>query len=572
MKLQRRAIETESDQLPASVHPVLKRVLLARGVYSQEQMALSLQSLARPEFGGIQRAAELLAAAIVEQRKIMIVGDFDADGATGSSVAILGLQSMGAQRLEYCVPNRFEFGYGLSTALVESIQAQQPDMLVTVDNGISSINGVALAKSYGQTVIITDHHLPGECLPEADAIVNPNVPGDPFPSKALAGVGVMFYLLSQVRATLKANNWFNGERKPPQLAQLLDLVALGTVADMVPLDHNNRVLVEAGLRRIRQGQSRPGIQALLRVSGTNHRLCTATDLAWRLGPRLNAAGRLEDMSVGIECLLASDIDVADEMAVVLDGINQERRKLQSEMQLDADVQVAELLEKLRDSELPQAVCLFDESWHQGVVGLVAGQVKEALQLPVIALAPENDESAILKGSARSVKGVHIRDALAHVDALHPGLMQRYGGHAMAAGLSLERRHLSIFQDAWQTVARDFILPPQMIISDGELEDADFSLPLAELLGSAMPWGQHFPEPVFDGHFQVLDRQLVGAKHTRLMLQPKNGTAVQQAIAFNRTVEAFPLGITGVHLAYKLQVNRFRGRETVQLLVEHIVGA
>lgn len=571
MKLQLREPASDYDQLPADLHPVLRRILLVRGVSSAAQFDLSLQQLARPDFNGIQTAAKLLAEAVVENRSIMIVGDFDADGATGSAVAMLGLRALGARRVDYCVPNRFEFGYGLSKALVEAIQPQSPDLLVTVDNGISSVHGVELANASGQQVIITDHHLPGDTLPEAAAIVNPNVPGDPFPSKALAGVGVMFYLLSQVRASLEQMNWFEGRRKAPNLGRWLDLVALGTVADMVPLDHNNRILVQAGLQRIRAGRARPGIQALLKVAGTNHRLCTATDLAWRVAPRLNAAGRLEDMRIGIECLLCDDEDQAAELAAVLDGINHERRKVQEDMQSDADQQIKALLADLKSHEIPQALCLFDETWHQGVVGLVAGKVKEALQRPVIALAPESDGADLLKGSARSVSGVHIRDALADLDASHPGMMQRFGGHAMAAGLSLPRAHLDSFQSAWQEIAGEFVLPQQIIASDGELSGEDFSLPLARLLESAMPWGQKFPEPLFDGRFEVLDRQVVAAKHTRLLLQPKCGGGVQEAIAFNRDPEAFSKGSGGVHLAYRLQVNRFRGRESVQLLIEHILG-
>ncbi len=570
MKLQRRQPATDIDQLPNDIHPVLRRVLLARGVSTPAQLDLSLQQLARPNFGGIAEAAELLADAVVSGRRLMIIGDFDADGATGTAVGVLGLRAMGAQQLDYCVPNRFEFGYGLSVALVEAIQADAPELLITVDNGISSVRGVALARSFGQDVIITDHHLPGEQLPDANAIVNPNLPGDPFPSKALAGVGVMFYLLSQVRARLQQLGWFGPQRRAPRLAQLLDLVALGTVADMVPLDHNNRIMIQAGLQRIRTAQARPGIQALLDVAGTNQRLCTATDLAWRVAPRLNAAGRLEDMRIGIECLLSESAGQAAELAAILDGINHERRKVQDEMQTSADLQVSQLLADLRTHELPQAVCLFDESWHQGVVGLVAGKVKEALQRPVIALAPENPGSELLKGSARSVSGVHIRDALANLDAANPDLMQRFGGHAMAAGLSLPRAHLQAFQNAWTDISQGFVLPRQLIVSDGELDGDDYSLGLAGLLETAMPWGQKFPEPLFDGRFEVLDRSVVAARHVRLLLQQQGGTAVLEAIAFNRDIEAFPKGSSGVHLVYRLQVNRFRGRESVQLLIEHVL--
>ena len=574
--LERRTSHFSSDQLPLDLHPVLRRIYLARGVNTAIELELPLAQLAPPTLSNLQHAAELLAEAILQQQHIIIVGDFDADGATGTAVAIKGLRLLGAHNVSYCVPNRFNFGYGLTPPLVDAIvdpnNYQRPDLIITVDNGISSISGVAHANSLGIPTIITDHHLPAEQLPDAAAIVNPNLPGDDFPSKSLAGVGVMFYLLSGIRKALVQSKAFEN-KKPPNLAILLDLVALGTVADMVPLDVNNRILVQQGLRRIRAGKASAGIAALMMVSGINQRQCNAMDLSWKLAPRLNAAGRLEDMSIGIECLLTDDQNQADELAAILHGINEERRSVQAQMQADADIKIEALIDNLQHStlsnKLPNGICLFDKNWHQGVVGLVAGRVKEALQRPVIALAPANQQGIELKGSARSVNGIHIRDMLALLDANHPGLILKFGGHAMAAGLSLETNNLEAFKAAWETTLATQSLPKPTIYSDGELSNNDLQLSLAKQLEQAGPWGQAFPEPLFDGKFVVIERRLVGSKHVKLQLSMSSENQGIDAIAFFQDIETYPLNAK-LHLAYKLQVNRFRGRESVQLLIEKIL--
>ncbi|GAB4120363.1 MAG: single-stranded-DNA-specific exonuclease RecJ [Wenzhouxiangellaceae bacterium] len=577
MIVQQRSIDVE-DQLPDSLHPVLRRVLLGRGVALAEQLDHRLARLLPPQFSQFEQAASALAEAIRSQRRIVVVGDFDADGATASALSLRALRAMGARNIGYCVPNRFAFGYGLTAPLVDAMLAEKlaasGDLLVTVDNGISSVAGVAHANALGLQTIVTDHHLPGETLPQAVAIVNPNLPGEQFPSKALAGVGVVFYLLSGVRRLLQDSGWFSATRPLPRMADWLDLVALGTVADMVPLDANNRILVQQGLQRIRADRACAGIKALLHAGGVNHRLCTAQDLGWRVAPRLNAAGRLEDMSVGIECLLCDDQQQADDMATLLDDINQQRRALQQQMQAEADAQIDQLLQQLGPREqLPPALCLFDERWHQGIVGLVAGRIKDRVGRPVLALAPANPEDAsaeaLLKGSARSVNGIHIRDHLALLDARHPGLMSGFGGHAMAAGLSMPLAHLDAFQQAWQAHASDLALRDEVLFTDGELQPEDISLPLASLLESALPWGQKFPEPLFQGSFRVRDRQLLKGAHVRLQLQPANSRQTIAAIAFNRDIEQFPVDAM-VTIGYRLGVNRFRGDTSVQLMVEHVL--
>mgnify|MGYP005846537683 CR=1 FL=1 len=577
MKIRQREPRAE-DQLPADTHPVLRRVLLGRGVGTAQQLDLGLANLLPPAFSQFDQAAAALAQAVRMQRRIVVVGDFDADGATASALSLRALQAMGARNIGYCVPNRFAFGYGLTAPLVDTMLAEQiaacGDLLLTVDNGISSIDGVAHANALGLETIVTDHHLPGEILPQALAIVNPNLPGERFPSKTLAGVGVVFYLLSGVRRQLQDSNWFGTARPLPRLADWLDLVALGTVADMVPLDANNRILVQQGLLRIRADRACAGIKALLRAGGVNHRLCTAQDLAWRVAPRLNAAGRLKDMSVGIECLLCDELEQADDLAMLLDGINQQRRELQQQMQEEADAQVDQLLQQLAPREqLPPALCLYDQRWHQGIVGLVAGRIKERMRRPVLALAPadpeDDSDQASLKGSARSVNGIHIRDHLALLDARHPGLMTGFGGHAMAAGLSMPARHLGAFQQAWAELAAGLALRDEVIYTDGELQPDELSQELAMLLESAMPWGQAFPEPLFQGCFRVCDRQLLKGAHVRLQLQPIGSRQTLAAIAFNRDIEQFPADAM-VTIGYRLGVNRFRGETSVQLLIEHVL--
>ncbi|NND44702.1 MAG: single-stranded-DNA-specific exonuclease RecJ, partial [Xanthomonadales bacterium] len=517
-EIRQRPLNTEDDALPSDLHPVLRRVLLSRGICSAGELDLSLRQLATPDtLRGTERAAEMIADAMSAGDQICVVGDFDADGATGTALAMRALRDMGAENVRFRVPNRFEFGYGLTEGLVDSFGADLPDLLITVDSGIACLKGVARAKALGARVIITDHHLPGECLPEADAIVNPNVPGDAFPSKCLAGVGVMFYLLSVLRRVLTERGWFTGRRRAPRLDQYLDLVALGTVADLVPLDHNNRVLVRQGLDRIRAGRASPGLMALLRAGKRDYRHLVASDLGFAVGPRLNAAGRMEDMGIGIRCLLTEDRVEATDLAQQLDQLNTERRTRQSEMQQEAVGMLEEALSEYAGEDPPFSLCLHDPGWHQGIVGLVASRVKDMVYRPVVAFAPEEAGSARLKGSARSIRGLHIRDVLAHVDARHPGLVPAFGGHAMAAGLSLEAARLDEFREALESSVRLFLddQPPEACVrTDGEIEPDEIGLDLARQLRALGPWGQRFPEPLFEGSFTVLENKVVGGAHLK----------------------------------------------------------
>ncbi len=566
-------IPIDENRLGDEIHPVLRRILLARGITRPEELALDLHTLLPPGgLSGIDKAARLVAIAVMRGKRILIVGDFDADGATGTAVAILALQAMACEQLDFRVPNRFEFGYGLSVPLVNTFCDDPPDLLITVDSGISCNDGVARARELGCQVIVTDHHLPGERIPDADAIVNPNCEGDVFPSKAMAGVGVIFYLMTVVRSVLRDEGWFSGRRKEPNLAQFLDLVALGTVADLVPLDHNNRVLVRQGLERIRRGLARPGLMALLRLGKRDYRYAKASDLGFAVGPRLNAAGRLEDMATGIRCLLSSDSNDAMQMASQLDELNRQRKGMQEKMQAEAMQQIDSLLASLREQELPRALCLFDKSWHQGIVGLVASRVKDAVHRPVIAFAPEAEGASLLKGSARSVRGLHIRDVLAYVDSQTPGMIKAFGGHAMAAGLTLEAEHLTEFEESLGYAVDAVLGGVELtfeILTDGELAATDISLDLAVKIENLGPWGQRFAEPVFDGRFEVLDYRVVGGSHLKMIVRPQDGSEPVDAIAFNRMPQDLPQS-GPVRLLYRLDINRWRGREACQLMVEHIV--
>lgn len=565
--------QINENRLSDELHPVLRRILLARGITRPEELMLDLRSMLPPGgLSGIDRAASLVAAAVMQGKRILIVGDFDADGATGTAVAILSLRAMACEQLDFRVPNRFEFGYGLSVALVDTLRDAPPDLLITVDSGISCNDGVARARELGCQVIVTDHHLPGEHIPDADAIVNPNCAGDGFSSKAMAGVGVIFYLMTVVRSVLRGKGWFSGRRKEPNLAQFLDLVALGTVADLVPLDHNNRVLVRQGLERIKRGLARPGLMALLRLGKRDYRYAKAADLGFAVGPRLNAAGRLEDMATGIRCLLSSDSNEAMQLASQLDELNRQRKDLQEKMQAEAMQQLGSLLASLKEQALPQALCLFDESWHQGIVGLVASRVKDAVHRPVIAFAPEAPGATLLKGSARSVRGLHIRDVLARVDARSPGMMKAFGGHAMAAGLTLEAAHLEAFKQSLGLAVDDVLGGASLsaeILTDGELPAADISLEMATLIEHLGPWGQRFAEPLFDGRFEVIDHRIVGGSHLKMIVRPIDGSEAVDAIAFNKMPQDLPQS-GPVRLLYRLDINRWQGREECQLMVEHIV--
>lgn len=550
--------------------PLLRRLYAARGVTSDEQLSYTLRHLASPfELRGIDRAVELLADAIAQNQRVVVLGDFDADGATSTAVAMLGLSMLGLKSIDFRVPSRFADGYGLTPGIIERLQeeGELPDLLVTVDNGISAVEGVHAAKKLGIKVLVTDHHLAGETLPDADAIVNPNQPGCSFLSKNAAGVGVMFYVLTALRKKLREAGRL--PQPEPNLGNLLDLVALGTVADVVPLDHNNRIFVEQGLRRIRQGEARPGILALLEVAGREHANISSTDLGFVVGPRLNAAGRLDDMSVGIACLLADSPDEARRLARELDTFNRERRTIEKDMKTQAQDLLASMSLDLEG--LPWGLALFDQDWHQGVIGILAARIREQTHRPTIAFAP--DENGVdIKGSARSIPGLHIRDVLAVVDSRHPGVMHKYGGHAMAAGMTLARSDFDTFTEAFDRAVRDTLTAADLeaaITTDGALSSDELSLETAALLKRAGPWGQHFPEPLFDGAFRVISQRIVGENHLKLVLQPVDGSGIIDAIAFNTGPEVPDYTRTGVRVVYKPDANTFRGRTNLQLLVDYL---
>lgn len=564
----------ESRPLPASLPdlgnlpPLLTRLYAARGVLSAVELEKGLARLIPfTQLKGIEAAVELLVEGLRLRQRLLIVGDFDADGATASTVGVLGLRMLGAAHVDYLVPNRFEYGYGLTPEIVAVALTREPELLITVDNGISSIEGVAAAKAAGLKVLVTDHHLPGNELPAADAIVNPNQPGCTFPSKSLAGVGVIFYVLLALRTRLRELGWFTAERPEPNLGELLDLVALGSVADVVPLDANNRILVHQGLARIRAGRARPGLRALLEVAGKQHGRITSTDLGFILGPRLNAAGRLDDMSLGIECLLCEDEALARDMAVQLDQFNQDRKAIEQGMQREALAQ----LKDLPLENLPFGLCLFEADWHQGVIGILASRLKERYHRPTIAFADAGD--GLYKGSARSVPGFHIRDALDAVASRHPGLISKFGGHAMAAGLSLPAEHFETFAAAFDEEVRRQLCEDDLtgrLLSDGVLSIDEFNLPLARELRNAGPWGQHFPEPLFHGAFQLVQQRIVGERHLKVVLKSECGSLQLDGIAFGVDREVWPNPtVRWVELAYKLDVNEFRGQESVQLLISHL---
>jgi single-stranded-DNA-specific exonuclease len=570
-RIVRRDVVVSGDSLPRDLHPVLRRVYAARAVESADELDYSLSRLLPlQQLTGLPAAVELLHRALVERWRILVVGDFDADGATSCALCLRALRLLGAAEVDYLVPNRFEYGYGLTPEIVAVAAGRRPDLILTVDNGISSIEGVAAAKQLGMHVLITDHHLPGDCLPAADAIVNPNLPGNEFSSKHLAGVGVAFYVMLGLRVRLRESGWFTLRQvEEPNLAQFLDLVALGTVADVVPLDRNNRILVQQGIRRIRAGQCAPGLQALLEVAGKDLSAVVATDLGFAAGPRLNAAGRLDDMSLGIECLLAEDRHYANAMATELDALNRDRREIESGMQAQALAVLGDL--DLDDAGLPLGLCLYDPDWHQGVIGILAARIKERYHRPVIAFASSGRGE--LKGSARSVAGLHIRDVLDAVATRHPLLIARFGGHAMAAGLTLAEENYPAFVEAFDAEVSRHLGREDLgsvIHSDGELEEHDMSLETARLLRDASPWGQGFPAPVFDGEFVVTGQRVVGERHLKLTLQPAGGHRQVDAIAFN--TPALPDAGALVRLAYRLDVNAYRGVESPQLVVEHMEPA
>ncbi|ARA23011.1 single-stranded-DNA-specific exonuclease RecJ [Proteus mirabilis] len=561
----------KATALPESLDPLLRQIYANRGITSETQLERSLKGLLHyQDLNGIDVAISLLVEALKLQSRIVIVGDFDADGATSTALAIKALRQMGFQQVSYHIPNRFDDGYGLSPQVVHDVAKKGVDLIITVDNGISSFEGVDVAHEYGIRVLVTDHHLPGHALPQADAIINPNLADCAFLSKSLAGVGVTFYLMTALRAELEKQGWFTTQGLArPNMADYLDLVALGTVADVVPLDENNRIFVYEGLRRIRAGRCCAGIKALTEVSRKTLSQLVSSDLGFALGPRLNAAGRLDDMSVGVALLLTNDIGVAREIANELDGLNQTRREIEAGMQEEASTIFRQFI--TTQDDLPNGLAIYHPQWHQGVVGILASRIKEKLHRPVIAFAPSGD--GLLKGSGRSIHGVHLRDALERLNTLNPGLMVKFGGHAMAAGLSLEEEKFPLFQRHFSALMAELVSAEQLqgvILTDGELSDSQLSLPIAEMLREAGPWGQAFPEPLFDGKFTLLQQRIVGSKHLKMMLQPINSHVMIDAIAFNVDVNIWPdNSIKTVELAYRLDVNEFRGQRNAQLLVEHI---
>ena len=556
-----------ADSLP----PLLRRLYASRGVKSERELERSVKGmLPWQQLTGIDDAVTHLYNAMREGLRIIVVGDFDADGATSTALSVLALRSLGCDNVSYLVPNRFDDGYGLSPEVVDQAHARGAQLILTVDNGISSHAGVARAHELGIPVVVTDHHLPGDTLPEAEAIVNPNLRDCDFPSKSLAGVGVAFYLMLALRAFLRDNGWIEARGiAMPNLAELLDLVALGTVADVVPLDANNRILTWQGLSRIRAGRCRPGIKALLEIANREAHKLAASDLGFALGPRLNAAGRLDDMSVGVALLLCDNLGESRQLASDLDALNQTRKEIEQGMQVEA-LTLCEQLERSSET-LPGGLAMYHPEWHQGVVGILASRIKERFHRPVIAFAPAGE--GVLKGSGRSIQGLHMRDALERLDTLYPGMMLKFGGHAMAAGLTLEEANFDAFQQRFGDLVTEWLDPALLqgeILSDGPLSAQEMTLEVAEMLREAGPWGQMFPEPMFDGEFRLLQQRLVGERHLKVMLEPVGGGPLLDGIAFNVDTALWPdNGVRQVKIAYKLDVNEFRGNRSVQLIIENL---
>ena len=574
-----RAIKSRSvppeHNLPDSLDPILQRILSARGVLTADDLDITLSRLEPfDSLRHIRVGAMLIRDCIVTGGKIIIVGDYDADGATSIAVAIRALRAMGAKHVDYLVPNRFNFGYGLTPEIVEVAHVSKPDLLITVDNGISSIEGVKLARFKGIKVLVTDHHLPGKSLPNANAIVNPNQADDEFPSKNLAGVGVIFYVMAALRQLLRNEGWFETQQiDEPRLANLLDLVALGTVADVVPLDLNNRRLVAYGLSQIKQEKCQTGLLALLGAAGKTAKHVTSSDLGFVLGPRLNAAGRLSDMSLGIECLLSDDPEKCSATAIELTKLNEERKDIESEMKERAFGLISEAIDEPGSKDGPFAFSVFHEGWHQGVVGIVAARIKDRFHRPSIAFALVED--GLLKGSARSIVGVNIRDALESIATKYPHLIESFGGHSAAAGLTVKLANFVEFREHFSEVIKGLLNEEnlqQIISTDGILEGKDFTLALATQIESISPWGQKFPEPKFHGEFDIKERYVVGQSHARLLLQTDENVTSLPAIAFGAAKEDWFLNASRIKAVYHLVVNRYRGKETLQLKLDFAESA
>ncbi len=561
----------------AGMHPLLARIYSARGVRCAGQTEYSLQNLPAPDLlKDIEPVCVRLAKALQASETIVIVGDYDVDGATSTALVVRALHMLGHDQVDYVVPDRFKYGYGLTPAIVDLASEKSPDIIITVDNGIASADGVLRARELGMEVIITDHHLPGEPLPPGTLCVNPNQQGDDFPHKNLAGVGVIFYVMLALRKTLREQGWFEATGlREPNLAELLDLVALGTVADVVPLDYLNRTLVAQGLRRINAGHCRPGIQALLEVGRRSLGRIIPSDMGFAVGPRLNAAGRLDDMSTGISCLLTQDLHQARELAAKLDELNTRRREIEQTMRMEAVKLADRALQNSRHSDALMGLCLYDENWHEGVVGIVAQRIRERSGRPVIAFARGAD--GLLKGSARSIPALHVRDLLEAIASRHPGLLVRFGGHAMAAGVTLLPESLQQFEQAWAETLGQCLSDSDLthvVLSDGELDSDALQLDFAELLRNAGPWGSRFEEPVFDGIFRVVQHKIVGRNHLKLVLSPERDGAAGSgqlidAICFNAEQEMRQACPEWLRLAYRLDVNEYRGQRSPQMVIEHM---
>lgn len=585
VKIQRREASAPSF---SNIHPILSSIYQSRGIGSERELNYSLSGLFPfHQLHDIEKAACLIADAIQQQDRILIVGDFDADGATSTALGIRALRQFGAHEPCYLVPNRFEYGYGLTPEIVEVARHMKPQLLITVDNGISSIDGVRLAKSLGMKVVVTDHHLAADELPNADAIVNPNQPDCSFESKAACGCAVIFYVMTAVRVELRKRGWFD-KREEPNMAQFLDLLALASVADVVPLDKNNRIFIDQGLRRIRSGKAISGIRALLKAGGKQAHSLVASDLGFAIGPRLNAAGRLDDMSTGIECLLTDNDALAQQYAEELNNLNEERKQIEREMQqqalvgLESKLMLSSFSEDKSKNEMEWGLCIYDADWHQGVIGILASRIKDKFHRPVIAFANAEDEDQEfksddgdqeIKGSARSIPGLHIRDALDLIAKKRPDMLSKFGGHAMAAGLSIKLKYFNEFQQLFDQVCHDLLTKEQLeqvILSDGELLGGDFNLSLAGLLKYAGPWGQEFPEPIFDGCFTIVNQRIVGSNHLKLLLMPQGSQQCIDAIAFNVSLDEWlDEACQRIHCAYQLDINEYRGNQNVQLLIRHI---
>ncbi len=573
--IRRRVVKTDGKVLSSELHPVLEKIYQSRNIKDSSELENSFSRLISPDgLLGIEKAVDIIYQIIKENKKILIVADYDADGATSCAVVMRALTKFGAGNVSYIVPDRFKFGYGLTPEIVKLAITHSPDLIITVDNGIASHEGVLAAKNAGIQVLITDHHLPGVTTPVADAIVNPNQNGCQFESKSLAGVGVIFYVMIALRKYLRDKAWFKNKNIPEfNLAELTDIVALGTVADLVKLDHNNRILVAQGLARINQGKAHAGINALLKISNRQVGQIKTSDLGFFVGPRINAAGRLENMALGVECLLSDDEAQVTAIAQQLDLINKERRLIQKQMQ-DQALQAVQALH-IEKNVLPYGVCLFDGSWHQGVIGLVASKVKELYHRPVIAFAPADDGQ--VKGSARSIPGLHIRDALDAIATENPSILQKFGGHAMAAGLSIKLSDMDTFFKLFETevkrrLSRDDL--EEIIHTDGELDDEYFTNEFAELINAASPWGQGFEPPVFDNMFEVVDHRIVGEQHLKMKLRLSKGSLNGgrqdiDAIAFNQMYYVDHHLPERIHVTYKLDINEFRGSRSLQLIVDYI---